>query len=583
MLRERIDIAILEDFVNGLARAAGCRVAAYDQGGSLITVSLPRSRFAVLGDHVPRVLALPLELVALPGGEPPAAVAFVRHDGVWHVVAPVHVHGRPVGFVGLGELRDPSDPGPPAPASTAAGIDIEGWHLAWESLPVLDRSGEGRPVATVRWAARLLGEWCRREDQLSAASDEMALVSDIGALVSGEQNLQTVLDRIVQETARAMRCKYASLRLYNPDTGELTIAAVYNLPGNYVNRGVVKRVSNPIDDEALRGNTVYVEDAQTDPRIQFREIVTKLGLRSGLVTGMIYRGQPIGTLRIYADHRRRFRTAHRHVLRAVASQAAIAIANARLFEERLRTAEIERQLALAGEVQKRMIRTRAPRHPLVESAVLFDPSSHVGGDFCDLFTLADGRLAAAVGDVVGHGVPAALLMASVRGALRAGAECGADLAGIASRLNHHVHRETSSREFVTLLIVAIDRDARRLEYCNAGHEPLLLLRGGKTIQADEGSLVLGLDPEERYAVHSLALRPGDLCLLYTDGVIEAMDFDGRHFGRERLVKSLREHGRLPLEQVLRNIRWDVRRFVGLAEQSDDLTMVGVRAIASPGS
>ncbi|MFN0134710.1 MAG: PP2C family protein-serine/threonine phosphatase, partial [Phycisphaerae bacterium] len=89
-------------------------------------------------------------------------------------------------------------------------------------------------------------------------------------------------------------------------------------------------------------------------------------------------------------------------------------------------------------------------------------------------------------------------------------------------------------------------------------------------------LVLGIDPNEKYEADRVALRPGDLCLLYTDGVIEAMDFASQTFGRERLVESLLQHGSQPADQALRQIRWDIRRFVGLAEQSDDLTMVGLR-------
>jgi sigma-B regulation protein RsbU (phosphoserine phosphatase) len=291
---------------------------------------------------------------------------------------------------------------------------------------------------------------------------------------------------------------------------------------------------------------------------------------------MIYRGEPIGVLRVYADHKKRFRRQHRNLLQAVASQAAIAVANARLLEERLRSAHMQRQLATAGQVQSRMVRTPPPDHPRLESALLFEPSLPVGGDFCDIFTLPDGRLAALVGDVAGHGVPAALVMASARGALRTAARYCRDLAQLVEQLNQYVHRETTSAEFVTLLLVAVDRDATRLEYVNAGHEPLLLLRGGDLRATDQGDLVLGIDPSQPYAVHTLDLQPGDFALLYTDGVVEAMNFEDEVFGRARLIEAIKQYGAMPPAQALGNIRWDVRRFVGLVEQSDDLTMVGLR-------
>ena len=115
-----------------------------------------------------------------------------------------------------------------------------------------------------------------------------------------------------------------------------------------------------------------------------------------------------------------------------------------------------------------------------------------------------------------------------------------------------------------------------MHYVNAGHEPLLLLRAGEIMQPDEADLILGIEPGERYAEHMLELRPNDFVLLYTDGAVEAMDFKGQMFGRERLLSALRLYGSLDPDQALRNIHWDVRRFVGLAEQSDDLAMVGLR-------
>jgi len=427
----------------------------------------------------------------------------------------------------------------------------------------------------------MLADWCRNEARLAAAAEELSLLGDIGELLSGGRDLRTVLDHIVAETARVMSLQYCSLRLYNPQTEELTVAAGYNIHETSGTEQTFLRRENPIDDAALRGNIVYVEDATRDRRIRFAKEARRLGIVSGLAAGMIYRGEPVGVLRVYADHKKRFRARHRNLLRAVASQAAIAVVNARLLEERLRSVAMERQLATAGEVQARMVRTPPPQHPKLESALLFEPSSHVGGDFCDIFLLPDGRLAAVVGDVVGHGVPAALLMASARGALRAGARCIPSLAGLVEQLNDHICRETTTAEFVTLLLVAADPGANRLRYVNAGHQPLLLLRGDDVVQPDEADGILGLEPKQRFAEHVLELRPQDFVLLYTDGVVEAMDFEGRLFGRDRLLAALRQYGTLKPDQALRNILWDVRRFVGLAEQSDDLTMVGLRVRGGP--
>jgi phosphoserine phosphatase RsbU/P len=531
----------------------------------LIFVSPPRSEFASAGAFAMQVLPRPLPLVTLPAEEPPASAAFVSAGGVWHVVVPVHMSGKVAGYVALCELVD----------GGAAALD--GRAEARSRLPVLERSGDGRHVVAARWASRILSEWLRHDQQIATAADELAFLGDIGKLISGEGDLQTTLNQIVAETARVMRCRYASMRLLN-SSGELAIAAVYNLGDQYIERRVTVRARSPIDDQALAGNVVYIEDAQNDPRIVFPEIIRKIGVVSGLAAGMFYRDQPIGVLRIYADHKRRFRTAQRTLLHSVATQAAIGIANARLVGERLRAAEIERELAQAGQVQARLVRLTPPNHPRIDSSRIFEPSSHLAGDFCDIFELSDGRIAAVIGDVVGHGLPASLLMASVRSALRAYASHTTDLSEVLTRLNRHVHAETHPAEFVSLLLIALDPAGMTLSYCNAGHEPPMILRDGEVISPDSASLVLGVAPGETYEEESIPLADDDFVLLYTDGVVEAMNFEGEQFGRPRLIEALRAYGESAAGPALQNIRWDVRRFVGLAEQSDDLTLVGLRLV-----
>ncbi len=580
MLRDLVDTALLEDFASGLSRSAGLRVCVYDSHGGLIVAAPPNNEFARLTGAVLGTLPPDMTLTPVPAHDPPGQVAFVTAHGVWYIVAPVYLDDRQAGYIAAGEFREQSLSGEQwQQAQAAAGSDLITLIQAWENLPVLSRTGTSRVIVTVRWGARLLAEWCRRESRLVAATDQVALVGDIAELLTGEQDLQEVLDRIVSETARVMQCPSSSIRLYDPQTNELRINAVHNLSRDYIGKGAVVRTSGSIDDQALRGQIVYVEDMTCDPRIQYPEQGHREGIVSLLTAGMVYRGQPVGVIRVYTNRKRRFRKAQRDLLRAVAYQAATALVHAQLVEERLRNAETQRQLALAGSLQARMIRTPPPQHPRVATALVFNPSYKVSGDFCDFFTLSDGRLAAVVADVVGKGIPASLLMSTVRGALRAGADYCADLAELLSRLNRQICRETLPSEFVTLHLLALDAGARQLTYCSAGHEPLLILRDGKVQATTEADLVLGVEPDVIYHEHTLPLAPGDFLLLYTDGAIEACNFADEQFGRERLHESLRAYGALAPQQILNNIVWDVRRFVGLAEQADDLTLVGLRVSA----
>ena len=401
MLRELLDIAFLEDFVGGLARVSELRIAVFDARRRLLAASAATSRYGRLCQCLPPTLPSRLMELRLPADEPPARILACTVLGVTHVVAPVYVQRNVAGFVTAGELRESREEIPPEVLS--AHEDSAELRAAFGELPLFKATADSKPVRSVRWVSRVLSEWCRHQVRIRAASEELALMGDIAALVSGRHDLQTVLDRIVAETARVMKCRYCSLRLYNPATGELTIKAVHNLSARYVNQGVIRRTDNAIDDEALNGRLVYVENVADHPHFQLPGDARGEGIVSALAIGLMYHGQPVGVMRVYTAGRRRFPQTQRELLGAVAAQAATAIVNAQLLEERLRNAETERELRVAGQVQARMLATPIPTHPHIEAARIFSPSSHVAGDFCDFISLCGGQTAAVVADVVGKG------------------------------------------------------------------------------------------------------------------------------------------------------------------------------------
>src|SRR5262245_30324459 len=169
MLREKLEVAMLEDFVGGLARTTGFRVAAFDSQGLLITTSPPSNEFGLLSDGSLNLLPRPVNLRPLPADQPPASLAFLQHHGFWLIVAAVHLSERVVGYVAIGEFRDPRSDGPPAPSSSMH-VELDQWLRAWDALPILERSSDSRGVAVARWAARMLADWSRREDQLSSTA-----------------------------------------------------------------------------------------------------------------------------------------------------------------------------------------------------------------------------------------------------------------------------------------------------------------------------------------------------------------------------------------------------------------------------
>jgi sigma-B regulation protein RsbU (phosphoserine phosphatase) len=194
-----------------------------------------------------------------------------------------------------------------------------------------------------------------------------------------------------------------------------------------------------------------------------------------------------------------------------------------------------------------------------------------------------------IADVMGKGIPAAIMMSSFRGTIKAFIDaigdfqtyCGnrdkTDCAReIIKRLNRMACDECRDGEFITLFDGAIDLDDMTVTYCNCGHEPTVLIRGGEIIELDKGGLVLGVDKNAEYEIGTVDLKEGDCLLFYTDGLIDAVNFDHEFWGRENMLKAAKKFAALPAERMIKSLLGYRRRFVGLARQLDDMSIIVIK-------
>ncbi len=426
----------------------------------------------------------------------------------------------------------------------------------------------------IRLMADIISKLAAQADDLHHREIELGTVHTLTDLLSGTQDLQLILDTISRQVCQVMQVKASSIRLLDEQTNELCIKSVYNLSNGYLNKGPVMLDENPIDRAAFAGQAVYVADAGTDPRIRFPEQAQREGIVSGLSVGMTYRGQTIGVMRVYTDHRHVFTAAETALLRSIASQATSAIINSRLYLEALQAERYQQQLKHAGEIQRRMIPDQPPEHPKIAFAYVYEPSAEVGGDFFDFYTFPDSQqIGLCIADVVGKGMPAALMMASLRTAFRLYAHSIMEITEIMTLINIHMTRETLIGEFATMFYGTFSENGRKLTYCCAGHDPPMHYRKGQVKQLTTGDFVIGVEPNESFSKKALTLKKDDVIIFYTDGIVDAQNFEDRKFGRQRLTDSLRKYAAAPVSQIAQNIIWDVRRFVGLADQADDITLV----------
>ena len=198
-------------------------------------------------------------------------------------------------------------------------------------------------------------------------------------------------------------------------------------------------------------------------------------------------------------------------------------------------------------------------------------------EFFDFLDLPKGNVGVAIADVVGKGLPGALMMASVRSALRAHSQSIFDIDDIVGRVNRHMCRDTMVSEFATLFYGVISPDGKRFTYCNAGHNPPMLVRGDRVTDLETGGLVIGVLPESVYDKDVVDLVSGDILVFYTDGVTEAVNYDDELYGVDRLCESIFKHRDLEVTTMTQQLLWDVRRFAGLADQADDIT-IGVARV-----
>jgi serine phosphatase RsbU (regulator of sigma subunit) len=335
---------------------------------------------------------------------------------------------------------------------------------------------------------------------------------------------------------------------------------------------------NPNDQAALKGDIIAIDDMRTNSQVRYREEAAREGLVSSLAVGLVAKGKPLGTLHIYTGQPHQFEPEEVRLFRAVADQAAMTIHSARLVEEVVIARQQQRELAVAAAVQKRLLPARAPEIEGYECYGLTVPSAMVGGDFHDWIELPGGNWGIAVGDVAGKGVPAAILMASVRAALRAQTEHIYALGNILGRLNRGLAEDTEASEFVTLFYGVLDSGAHRLTYCTAGHEPPVLVRQGKIQRLTVGGPLLGVSPQAAYPFEAVDLASGDLMVVFSDGAFDATNFNGERFGRQRLLGSILRNAAHGAQRAIEEIQWDIRRFTGLAPRADDVTLLALKVL-----
>jgi serine phosphatase RsbU (regulator of sigma subunit) len=388
-------------------------------------------------------------------------------------------------------------------------------------------------------------------------------------------DLQTVLPKVLGNIFQLLpQASRGCVMLAEPPDGSLRPAAVRHSKGAQDGPPAISRTIT--ENVISEGKAILVTDAGEDERFQASESVLDFQMRSVICAPLVGASNvPLGMIHLDAqDPLQRFSAEDLDVLVNIANLVGQAVDHAHLHQTALQFDRRERDLETARQVQTHFL----PRErPSVAGYDLFDyynPADAVGGDYFGYTILPDGQLAIAVGDVAGHGIPAALLMARLCSEARYCLVTNLIPSDAVESLNRELSKQTFSY-FITFALCVLDPLRHELTVVNAGHMPPLLRRRDtgqiEAVAPDISSPPLGIDPDLRYEQARIALAPGDLMMLYTDGVSEARGPSGAMYGTERIEEVAAKSG--GPKDTLKRLLSDVRRFTKGNKQEDDVCVV----------
>ena len=415
--------------------------------------------------------------------------------------------------------------------------------------------------------------------RVAQRSDLLALISKISVALLDTATLNETLDQVVSMVFQAVPADRSMIMMRDEKNPDLKVA-VARLRDRAGEVGEIRISRSVIDEVVTNGKSVLTSDAQADPRFMGGTVMLQ-GVRSVLavplgvgekVFGIVYADSPLAEGRFTEDHLK--------VLTTLASVAAIRVQNARLMEQQMERVRLERELQVASEIQQRFQPASAPIVTGYELQGISFPCYEIGGDYYDFIQRDNGKLIVALGDVSGKGPSAALLMSSLHAAVHAHSDTHNSLAKTIGAVNRYLVDSTPANRFVTLFYAELDPKNGSLAFLNAGHNPPLICHAGGTMeQLAAGGLPLGIMANADFREGKTRLRPGDVLVIYSDGVSEAVNPKGEEFGPTRLYETVSRNLDASAAGIRDRIESALTKFCQGTPAADDITLVICKRLA----
>ena len=406
--------------------------------------------------------------------------------------------------------------------------------------------------------------------RVSRQAQTLEVLNEIAVELASILDLNPLLERVGQLLRRLIDYQMFTIMLVD-EKGELLITR-YAWRFGYTHAPVrrIPVTSGLVGSAVREWRTINVPDVRKDSR--YLEMNTET--RSELIVPLFYKGRVIGVLDLEHTRVGFFNEEHERMLTTLASQIAIAIENARLYQAvRRQERQLERDLAMAREVQLRLLPPEAPSHPHAETAVRFLPARSIGGDLYDFIDYGPNRTAIVLGDVSGKAAPAALFAALVSGIMRSAAQQQPGPADMLVHLNDALQERKLESQYVTLLFALWNDENQTLQVANSGAVQPVFCRAGDSLTVKAEGFPLGMFPNATYEEFNVATQPGDVIVFVSDGILDAENDNDEMYGEEQLSRLLCASRDLPAGEIAEAILADVTRFQGGKDRFDDETII----------
>jgi len=412
--------------------------------------------------------------------------------------------------------------------------------------------------------------------QLDLNTQRLALLMSLAERISGVFDRKQLLEQALDACCEALSFE-RGLIVIKTQRGDTEAPVTRNVQRDATGAYTVSRTL--INRALLHGERAVVNNLATDMVGNISDSLVRFPICSALCVPILHREEILGA--IYGDRITQASTytnADVDFLAAIARQVGVGLSSLRLLNRHVDLQRMVEEIKQARTIQRRLLPAEPLRVGRVALAGYNEPSSDVGGDYFDYFTLEDGRVGLTIADVTGHGLPAALLMANFQAAVHVGLTAGASLAELAARLNRLVYRNTSPSVFITAIVGRLDPETGLVEYVNAGHPaPVVLHKKGAQLDLEGRALPFGIDQDESYETQTLTPVDGlSAALFYTDGLVEAADPQGQQLGYEAIADALARIADPSADAVMRAALDIVSAHLGEARNLDDLTLLALR-------